>query len=158
MAWTHWRRLLTPTWLLIGATLTAFDCELGVGPVGPGPAETNPPPPRPPRPPSGPAIEIEVRPNLIIYPARPYVGEIRDGSYVDSLRLYGHIIENSIVAMVLRAGEGRPGTYSVTVTAPGYVTWDTAGVIVGVGLDSSLAHVDSVVRTVHLYHELQETP
>ncbi len=150
MARTHWRRLLTPTWLLIGATLSAFDCALGVGPVGQGPAETNPPPP-PPHPPIGSAVRIEVRPNLAFGVGATF-GTIREGSYVDSLTLHGHILgDTSVVAMILEAGHGRPGTYRVTVDAPGYVTWDTAGVVAGIG-------ADSIVRTVELSVQLVETP
>ena len=163
MAWTHWRRLLSPTWLLIGATLSASDCELGVGPVGAGPAETNPPQVGPPRPWSGLAVMVEVRPNLSSSLGEAF-GSIRalhsietpsgigTSTYLDSLRVHSFVsMGDSIVAMNLAAGEGEAGHFSVTVIAPGYVAWDTTGVSVGV-------RANRLVSTEQLSVQLVETP
>ncbi len=92
---------------------------------------------------------------------RVFPGTISEGSYVDSLRVqtWGYDHTQHVGLMVLVAGEqwyptpprARPGTYDVTVAAPGYVTWDTTGVVVE-------ADSIGVVRTVYLSVQLEETP
>jgi hypothetical protein len=92
---------------------------------------------------------------------RVFPGTISDGSYVDSLRVqtWGYDYTQHLGLMVLVAGEhshpspprARPGTYDVTIAAPGYITWDTTGVVVE-------ADSIGVVRTVPLEVKLVELP
>jgi hypothetical protein len=47
--------------------------------------------------------------------------------------------------LTLSAGQGRPGTYTVTVTHPGYQTWQQTSVLVVVGncgLASQVLHAN----------------
>jgi hypothetical protein len=70
-------------------------------------------------------------------------GAIRDGEYVDSLRPPSP--DASGRALALSAGEGRPGTYTVTVVHPGYQTWQQSSVVVVIGncgLASQVLHAD----------------
>ena len=144
MTWKHWRRLLVPTCLLtIGTTLVA--CDLGdswdLSPAGP----------RSPPPASGCAgacwaITVQVQPSLTDSLGMAF-GTIRDGSYTDSLRVWRSNFEN----MNLSAGMARPGIYRVTIAAPGYVTWDTTGVVVP-------AFGDGIRHSTWLIVRLEETP
>jgi hypothetical protein len=49
-------------------------------------------------------------------------GEVRDGSFADSLVETGQGYYD--------AAEGRPGTYAVHLEHPSYTTWDTSGIVV----------------------------
>ena len=138
-------------------TLSACWGDIGFGSGGTEPGQPAPSPPSNPGPPTGVAIKVEVLPNLGSGTGeRQAFGAIRDGSYLDSLTLGGLVQTPNGMAMVLLGGPNRPGTYDVTVAAPRYVPWDTTRIVVGVGID--WPYRDSVVRTVTLYHELQEEP
>ena len=102
-----------------------------------------------------PAIVIVIGSNFV-WPndtGKPF-GTIRDGIYVDSLRAAWSALTDEVT---MRAGwsegssEPRPGTYDVTVAAPGYVTWDTTGVVVE-------ADSNGVVRGKYLGVQLVELP
>lgn len=75
-------------------------------------------------------ITVEVRPGFIELPARGAVlGFVRDGAYVDSLRvLYTVPTEDSLTTVVLGAAGERPGVYDVSVRRAGFLPWDTVGV------------------------------
>lgn len=55
------------------------------------------------------------------------VGTIQDGAYVDSLRPF---LGQGSPPPYLIAGGQRPGTYTITVSVPGFVTWQRARVVV----------------------------
>jgi hypothetical protein len=113
---------------------------------------------------------VEVRPDIadslwfsLPMSARTAFGIIREGDYVDSLRV-GDLVRDSsgsIEAMSLWAGHyalpsfpfARPGTYDVTLMVPGYVTWDTTGVTVD--SDSSGYYIQ---ETVHVSVQLEPRP
>jgi hypothetical protein len=50
-------------------------------------------------------------------------GTIREGLYVDSLRLHGGYAD------VFAAGYERGGRYTVLVEVPGYIAWEEHGVV-----------------------------
>ena len=56
-------------------------------------------------------------------------GEIRSGSYTDSLAPYEVDAEGILTS--LTAGRGRPGTYEIRIEAEGYHPWVRTGVVVG---------------------------
>jgi len=172
------RHMLVTTCLLIAATLSACsDLFTGEGEAEVVPQEPNPRPgcrpvdyclgpfPGPvPRPPNLglAAISVMVQPNLEWPPGHPRilhpgaVGTIRDGSYVDSLRVFYRESERQPYTFAW-AGHvdaspwARPGTYDVTVAEPGHITWDTTGVVVK---PNSYGNV----TTVYLSVQLVETP
>ena len=80
-------------------------------------------------------------------------GTIRDGSYVDSLRVsyLARALVAGSTATPAYYGRPRPGTYDVTVAALGYVTWDTTGVVVQ-------ADNNGIVQPVRLEVQLVEVP
>lgn len=53
-------------------------------------------------------------------------GAVHDGPFVDSLRIVRWAGDGT--ALLLGAADARPGTYTVTVTHPGYQPWTQAGV------------------------------
>jgi len=66
------------------------------------------------------------------------VGTIQDGAYIDSLRPF---LGQGSPPPYLVAGGQRAGTYTITVSVPGFATWQRAGVIVAhnfCGLSTSL--------------------
>jgi len=66
------------------------------------------------------------------------VGTIQDGTYIDSLRPF---LGQGFPPPYLVAGGQRAGTYTITVSVPGYVTWQRAGVVVArnfCGLSTSM--------------------
>lgn len=65
-------------------------------------------------------------------------GYVRDGAYVDS-------IQQAWTGPAEAAGE-RPGTYEVHLRAPGYVAWDTTGVVA----TANGCHVGTAELNVHL--------
>ena len=94
---------------------------------------------------TNPAIAVNVQPRLTDTIGKAF-GAIRDGTYLDSLRVKWLDPQY----MMLWAGAGRRGTYSVTVAAPGYVTWDTTGVRV--------EGTECNTYTKNLSVQLEETP
>jgi hypothetical protein len=80
-----------------------------------------------------PAILVTVRDSVTSLPAAHGArGAVRDGAYVDSLRLAGWDGPPSIdTELLLGAAIDRPGTYSVTIEKAGYQTWQRTGVAVG---------------------------
>ena len=95
---------------------------------------------------------VVVRPNLSSSSSVPF-GTIRDGGYAASLRVQGWTRDatGDIVGTILKAGWERPGSYTVTVKATGYVTWETSGVVV-------VRDDDGVLQTAQLSVQLYETP
>ena len=66
------------------------------------------------------------------------VGTIQDGTYIDSLRPF---LGQGSPPPYFVAGGQRAGTYTITVSVPGFVTWQRAGVVVAqhfCGLSTSL--------------------
>ena len=78
--WRHWRRLLVPTWLLVGTTLSGCDV-----PTVPLCCSSDPgwPPPTPPPGVRTPGIQVDVRPGLV--GSAGSLGSIREGSYTAPL-------------------------------------------------------------------------
>lgn len=64
-------------------------------------------------------------------------GVLRDGSWRETMQGFGN--------RLMGAGE-RKGTYNVTVSAPGYASWDTSGVVV----TADECHVQGVSLTASL--------
>ena len=64
-------------------------------------------------------------------------GTVRDGSFEEALQGFGRTLSGPFE---------RKGTYDVTVTAPGYASWDTTGVVV----TADECHVQTVVLTARL--------
>lgn len=164
MTWRPWRRLLLPTWVLIGTTLSACNLNFSAldtpglpNPPG-GPTSDNPFGPRIP----DPAIVVVVRPSLTDS-LRKVFGSISEGSYLDSLRVQSWVRDPTGVAVAMRLWTGhpempsllaRPGTYDITIAAPGYVTWDTTGVVVEAGRSG----IGGILRSVHLSVRLEPSP
>jgi hypothetical protein len=85
---------------------------------------------------SPPAIVVEVRDAITSAPAAAgAVGVIKDGSYTDTLRVthFTGAPASDQTAVGLSGGYGRPGTYDVTLTKPGYQAWSQTGVNVPSG-------------------------
>ena len=76
------------------------------------------------------AISVEMRPGFAEPPARKEAfGVVRDGSYLDSLRVfYWTEAGDSVDKVFLHAAGQRDGIYDVTVRRSGFQTWDTTGV------------------------------
>jgi hypothetical protein len=76
------------------------------------------------------AIEIEVTDGRTGQPvAAGATGSVRDGAYVESLRVVGwRGAPPNDTATTLGAAEGRRGTYTVRVERPGYVAWERRGI------------------------------
>lgn len=55
-------------------------------------------------------------------------GWVRDGVYIDSLRILGFAGPDSTTASLMGAAEERPGTYEVFIRKSGYLDWRRAGV------------------------------
>src|SRR4029077_17264157 len=53
-------------------------------------------------------------------------GDVRDGTYADSLRLAGYPPTGA--ASQFRAADERAGTYTISVVRPGYAPWSKSGV------------------------------
>lgn len=66
------------------------------------------------------------------------MGIARDGQYRDTMEVMGNHL--------MGAGE-RAGNYDITVTAPGYVPWDTTGIVV----TADECHVHGVSLTASLH-------
>ena len=64
-------------------------------------------------------------------------GTVRDGSFEEALQAFGSQLSGPFE---------RKGTYDVTVTAPGYASWDTTGVVV----TADECHVQTVQLTARL--------
>ena len=145
--------------LVVGCSTNNEGCDIS-GPGGgadPGTGRAGAPAgPRPgPRPPpttDAYAIAVVVRPNLSSSSLTPF-GTIREEGYVASLRVQGWARDAAgvIVGTILKAGWERPGTYTVTVEAPGYHTWVRRGVVV-------VRDSDGELQTVHLSAHLVEVP
>ena len=90
------------------------------------------------------AIVVQVRDAVTGAPlAAGARGSIRDGQYIDSLRPPSADASGRL--LTLSAGQGRPGTYTVTVIHPGYQTWQQTSVLVVVGncgLASQVLHAN----------------
>lgn len=69
------------------------------------------------------AVRIQAVNGLSGEPIKGVSGWVQEADFVDSLEVPG------TGGHAYAAGE-RPGTYSVSVRAPGYQPWDTAGVVV----------------------------
>lgn len=83
------------------------------------------------------AIRVEVRDSLTNAPvAHRALGWIRDGHYVDSLRItwWTGTGPDSLRAVGMSAGPERPGTYDVFLRRSGYLDWQVLGVGVSAGL------------------------
>ena len=76
-----------------------------------------------------PGIVVEVRDGTTGVPIASFAhGEIRNGSYSDSLVPYE--TDDQGVLATLTAGRGRSGTYEVRIEAEGYEPWIKTGVVV----------------------------
>lgn len=139
------RRLLVTTCLLLGATLSGCGVDLTGLDLSDVDLGMDAPNPLPPDSPVNPAIAVQLLPRLSDSVGQVF-GTIRDGSYIDSLRVR-FVYPNHLI---LWAGVGRSGTYDVTIAAPGYATWDTTGVWVPAS--------SYVVYTKNLSVQLVETP
>jgi hypothetical protein len=64
-------------------------------------------------------------------------GTVREGAFEEALQGFGNQLAGPFE---------RKGTYDVTVTAPGYASWDTTGVVV----TADECHVQTVQLTVRL--------
>jgi len=74
-------------------------------------------------------IEVEVRDADTGTPAAEDAqGVITDGLYTESLRLVGWGSGPTPSPLVLGGADERPGTYTVTITKPGYQPWIRTGV------------------------------
>ena len=98
-----------------------------------------------------PAIEVEVRDAgtedyLAVTPA----GVAREGTYQDSLLVWGLTVDVPPRVTSLAGASERAGTYSLHVEAVGYEPWDTAGIRVSEG--------ECHVRTVRLTAGLRSLP
>ncbi len=82
---------------------------------------------------TAPAILVTVRDSVTsLAGAHGAKGVVRDGAYVDSLKLAGWDGTPSFeTELLLGAAIDRPGTYSVTIEKTGYQAWQRAGVAVG---------------------------
>ena len=73
------------------------------------------------------AVDVEIRAADTDAPLAPVArGAIHDGTYLDSL-VPGRSVGGTLVSR--HAGFQRPGTYTVTVVTPGYVTREQSGVV-----------------------------
>jgi hypothetical protein len=94
-----------------------------------------------------PAVEVEIREagteQFLAGLAR---GILRDGTFEDSLRIFG--VQGSDPAEVtsLAGADERTGTYELHVVALGYASFDTAGIVVG--FDG--CHVETAKLTIRL--------
>ena len=97
-----------------------------------------------------PAVEVEVREagsdQFIADVAR---GVVREGTFIDSLRVVGYIGTDPALPTTLGAAYERVGTYEVHLEAEGHASWDTAGV----AADFDGCHV----RTAKLIARLETT-
>ncbi len=75
-------------------------------------------------------ISVEMRPGFAEpLPSDATFGFVRDGSYVDDLRVFVPTqLGDSLGPVPLVAAGERSGTFEVIVRRPGFVTWDTSGV------------------------------
>lgn len=64
-------------------------------------------------------------------------GTVRDGEFQEELQAFGNSLSGPFE---------REGTYDVSITAPGYASWDTTGVVV----TADECHVHTVVLTARL--------
>jgi len=81
-----------------------------------------------------PAIVAEIRDAVTGTPlALGATAVVRDGAYVDTLTPYERLDATEESLYSRRGAEERPGSYSVEVRHPGYVTWTTSGVGAGRG-------------------------
>src|SRR5262245_25348558 len=93
------------------------------------------------------AIEVEVRDAASNeYIAGVTRGVVRDGSFVDSLRVVGEIGGDPALSTILGGADERPGIYAVSLEADGWESWDTTGVVVA----SDACHVRTVSFTAKL--------
>jgi hypothetical protein len=92
----------------------------------------------------GAAVTAEIRDSVTNLPLAwgGTVLEIRDGSYVEQTPPAA-----AFDSLTLYAGFGRPGTYTVTVTRPGYAEWTRANVVARKG---ECDGVDTVLLRVFL--------
>ena len=98
-----------------------------------------------------PGVQVEVRDSVSNEPAAyGATGSVVDGPFIDSLRVSGLGVFPPESLLYLRAADERAGTYTVTVTKPGYVDWYRAGVEVTRGP----CHVE----TAHLTARLRQAP
>lgn len=96
-------------------------------------------------------LEVRVQDSLTGAPAASGAMLIaRDGAYADTAVVPPTAANPD--AWVLAAAGERPGTYTVTVTKDGYLTWERTGVVVR--MDDYGCHV----VTVELVARLQRTP
>lgn len=93
------------------------------------------------------AVEVEIRDAVSLSPiADGARGIVRDGQYVDSLRPARGSVEG---LLSMSAAPERPGVYEVLVTRAGYLSWDTAGVLVR----DSDCHVRRALLKAYLQRE-----
>lgn len=65
------------------------------------------------------------------------IGTARDGPYEETLTAFGNRLSGAVE---------RKGTYALSVSAPGYSSWDTTGVVV----NADECHVSAVRISVRL--------
>ena len=109
-----WRNLLPGVFLVFGCNPLAITCPAIVAP----------------------AILLEVREAGTGFPAAHDArGAVRDGTYLDSLRVVGWEggIPSPSTELLMGAALDRPGQYAITLEKPGYETWQRSGITVGVG-------------------------
>ncbi len=104
------------------------------------------------------ACTAHIQPGIIVTIIDSATGEPRAaqasgvaqvGSFTDSLRPYGY--DGQPLAMISRhAADERPGTYTVTIHAPGYRDWQGPGLRVSPG--------ECHVQTVSVDARLQSAP
>ena len=94
------------------------------------------------------AVDVEIRAADTGSPLAAVArGAIQDGTYRDSL-VPGRSVSGVLVSR--EAGFQRPGTYTVTVVAPGYAPWTESGVVARAG--------SCTVEPVSVRALLQPTP
>jgi hypothetical protein len=81
------------------------------------------------------AIEVDVTDSRTGLPvAAGTTGTLRDGAYVEALRVVGwRGLSPNDTATTLGGAEGRRGTYAVRVERPGYVAWERSSIVARVG-------------------------
>jgi hypothetical protein len=84
------------------------------------------------------AIEVSVFDAQTKAPAADgAVGTVRDGGYMETLRVVGFISSGrpeTSTALTLGGAEERPGTYTVRVETAGYEPWEVTGIRVRKGV------------------------
>lgn len=81
---------------------------------------------------------------------------VEDGAYVEVIH-GSEEVHDGIEPARLNAASGRAGTYTVTVTHPGYRTWTAEDVYVSSAARSAFDS-SPIPETVHLRAELQREP